>query len=163
MPTVRLEPLVKKLELFDTKQLKRVIENAGNESAMAVQVDFKTTTRTWNHQPHFTISHRKNSGEWNIGTDDKIYRYVSEGTKPHVIRPKNKKALSFGTPSRPKTRRGFIGSNKGSRGKKKVTVKVVHHPGTEAREFVETINDKWDREWPRQISRAIRAVMRYKS
>ena len=52
---------------------------------------------------------------------------------------------------------------KGAKGKgKTIVTKIVHHPGTQARKFAETINDKWDKEWPRQIARAIKAVMRFK-
>src|SRR5574340_337694 len=161
MPNVRIEPLVKKLELFDKKQLLRTIENAGNESSKAVQVDFYTTTRTWTRQPKFSIKHQRNSGQWDIGTDDEIYGYIDEGTKPHIIRPRNKKALSWGAPFKAKTRPGYIGSNMGRRGKKRVTRKIVHHPGIRARGFVRAINDKWEDEWPRQLGRAIRATKRY--
>lgn len=44
--------------------------------------------------------------------------YVHEGTRPHVIRPKNGKALRFNV------------------GGRTVFAKVVHHPGTGARPFL---------------------------
>jgi hypothetical protein len=138
----------------------RAIENAGNMSSKAVKVDFSVTTRTWNGQPDFTIDHMANKPEWTIGTDNEIYKYVTGGTKAHVITPKNGKVLSFfRTGFMPKTRAGWIGSNKGRTATKdKTATKIVHHPGTQARKFVETIGDKWESEWPRQLARAIRAV-----
>jgi len=159
---VVLHPIINKHGL-DPKKYQRAIENAGNESAKAVQVDFKVTTRTWKHQPNFDIEHSHGSGEWTVGTDDKIYSYVSEGTRAHVIKPRGAKRLVFfRTGFRPKSRVGWIGSNKGKRANKDLTVaKMVHHPGTQAREFVEAIGEKWDDEWPRQIDRALRAVERY--
>ena len=44
-------------------------------------------------------------------------KHVEFGTKAHIIRPKNKKALHWG-------------------GKKGPVVKFVHHPGTEAQPFI---------------------------
>lgn len=159
---VRLEPIINKSGL-DPKKYLRAIENAGNESAKAVQVDFKVTTRTWKHQPDFRIEHSSGRTEWQVGTDDEIYRYVSEGTRAHIIKPRNKKRLVFFRSGfRPKSRKGWIGSNKGRQASKDLTAALtVHHPGNEAREFVEAIGKKWDEEWPRQIDRALRAAERY--
>lgn len=159
---VVLHPIINKTGLDPTKYL-RAIENAGNESAKAVQADFHVTTRTWKRQPNFNIDHSHGSGEWTIGTDDEIYGYVTEGTRAHVIRPRSAKRLVFfRTGFRPKSRIGWIGSNKGRKASKDMTVaKLVHHPGTEARKFVEVIHEKWEGEWPRQIARALRAVDRY--
>lgn len=51
--------------------------------------------------------------------------HIEYGTRPHVIRPKNKKALAFKS------------------GGKEIVVKVVHHPGTRANPFIrETIFTK---------------------
>jgi HK97 gp10 family phage protein len=44
--------------------------------------------------------------------------YVEFGTQPHIIRPKNKKALHW------------------KNGKKDVFAKEVHHPGTKAQPFI---------------------------
>jgi hypothetical protein len=142
----------------------RAIENAGNMSSKAVKVDFSVTTRTWKGQPDFKIEHTLNRPEWQIGTDNEIYKYVTGGTKPHKITAKNGKALSFfRTGFMPKTRSEWIGSNKGKVAKKDPTaVKSVNHPGTQARKFVETIGDKWESEWPRQLARALRAVDAFK-
>ena len=44
---------------------------------------------------------------------------VNDGTKPHIIRPKNAKALAFKI------------------GGRVVFAKVVHHPGTKAQPFLD--------------------------
>ena len=36
--------------------------------------------------------------------------------------------------------------------------KAVKHPGTDARNFPDVIGKKWQREWPRQLSRALASV-----
>jgi len=52
-----------------------------------------------------------------------IVLYLEEGTAPHVIRPKNKKALRWKTGG----------------GDKFAFAKEVHHPGTEARLFIHDV------------------------
>jgi hypothetical protein len=160
MTRVRIEPIGSKGASLDPAKWKRAIENAGNETAKAVQVDFNVTTRTWKHKPEFKIEHGAGRPIWDISTSDEIYGYVSEGTRPHVIKPKNARMLVFRQGGfRPKSRPGFIGSNAGSPATGETRVaKVVHHPGTQAREFAQAIAKKWKVEWPRQLQRAIRAV-----
>ncbi len=56
-----------------------------------------------------------------------IVLYLEEGTKPHIIRPKDKKSL-----------RWKVGS-----GDRFAFAKEVHHPGTEARLFIhDVMNNK---------------------
>jgi hypothetical protein len=138
----------------------RAIENAGNMSSKAVKVDFAVTTRTWKGQPDFKIEHTLNRPEWTIGTDNLIYHFVTGGTDPHPITAKPGKALAFNRVGfMPKTRAGWIGSNMGKAASQDPqVVKSVQHPGTKPRKFVETIGNKWESEWPRQLARALRAV-----
>ena len=54
-----------------------------------------------------------------------IVKFLEDGTKPHVIRPRRAKALRF------------------ELGDKIVFAKKVHHPGIKARKFIQkTLNDK---------------------
>lgn len=163
MIKVRIEPIIpKKQSVMHPAKYQKAIEAAGNESALAVRVDFRVTTQTWQHKPDFKIVHGSEP-EWEISTDDKIYGYVSEGTPPHVILPKNAKRLVFyRTGFRPKSRVGWIGSNKGKKATKDLTfAKKVNHPGIAGRKFSKLIKEKWDAEWPRQLQRAIRAAAPY--
>ncbi len=52
---------------------------------------------------------------------------VEFGVRPHIIRPKDKKALAFGRP---------IGKTKGGDIMRETVVKEVHHPGTAAQPFL---------------------------
>lgn len=56
---------------------------------------------------------------WTVGSDVEYAPMVNDGTKPHIIRPRTKKALKFRV------------------GGKTVYAKVVHHPGTRARPFLD--------------------------
>lgn len=142
-------------KLLNTPGLVRAIENALTGAAKNVKVDFDVTTRTWKNRPTFTID--REPGKRTVSTDDEIYSYVNDGTRPHIIAPKKPDGvLAFGVPSSPKTAVRVIGSSKGSRGSTIVrTPKPVRHPGTDAREFDVTIKDKWDDMLPGILQRAI--------
>lgn len=58
-----------------------------------------------------------------VGSPLKYAEYVERGTRPHEIRPRNKKALAWG-------------KDKGG-GKKEFVRKRVMHPGTDPNPFVE--------------------------
>jgi HK97 gp10 family phage protein len=60
-----------------------------------------------------------------IGPDTEYAAYVEFGTKPHVIRPRNKKALSF-----------YVGGQR-------IVVTKVNHPGTKAQPYVRPAFEAW--------------------
>lgn len=65
-------------------------------------------SRTWTLRPQYTIS-----------TDVEYASFVHDGTRPHVIRPRNAQVLRFVVDGRV------------------VFARVVHHPGTRARPFID--------------------------
>lgn len=113
-----------------------------------IREDFEDTTRTWNHQPQWEPSLvipkvGLDAITVTTETDDKIYNWVSEGTKAHWIRPHNPpKALAFPSQFIPKTFPGIIGSGVGMSGGRTQLAKEIYHPGTEARDFQGHIGDK---------------------
>lgn len=150
LPTKRIIP--------DPKKQKRAIENALTGTAKAIKVDYDVTTRTWAERSKFTIETKK-WYERLITTTDEKYLYVSGGTKPHVIRPKNARSLRFqwGGPGsyQAKTTPRIIASRPGGSSGPTVYREEVHHPGTTAREFEKTISDKWQKQWPKILYRSI--------
>lgn len=64
--------------------------------------------RTWTLRPQFTVSSNVDYASM-----------VQDGTRPHIIRPRTKQALKFTV------------------GGQVVFAKVVHHPGTRARPFLD--------------------------
>ena len=131
-------------DLLDPRRYLRVVENSLTETARAIKVDFDTTTSSWADRPAFTIE--SHTGERKVFTDNEIYGYVNRGTavRHALMEP------GF----RPKSRRRYIGANKGQGGVVIVSKKIVR-PGIEAREFDEAIRAKWHDEFPRQLQRAI--------
>ena len=147
LPTRRIIP--------DPAKQKRAIENALTGTAKAIKIDYDVTTQTWTNRPTFTVETTK-WYERLISTDSTIYLYVTGGTRPHVIRAKNAQYLAFqGGPYSAKTSPRIIASKPGGPSGPTVYRQEVQHPGTQAREFEKTISDKWRKQWPTILNRAI--------
>lgn len=149
---------------FQSSIFRAEVTESANAIKRGMLADFKKTTETWNDKPTFDA--KVDSGaavggvRIQIATDDPVYGYVDEGTKPHVIRAK-KGALAFrGGKYRAKTRPRFIGSTSGGARGKMVYARAVHHPGTKKREFTKTIADKWKGDFQKEIKNALARAAR---
>lgn len=156
---ITVKPIIPRDLGLDEKSINKAVENALTQSALAIKADFGVTTQTWKNKPVFTIE--KGAYSRIVSTDNMIFLFVDAGTKPHIIRPKKAKALAFqGGPYTPKTRVNQIASYNGGPSGDVVKRKEVKHPGTEAREFAKAIGKKWEAEWPKQMDRALAAVIK---
>lgn len=146
---------------FKDKAFKDALRDAARQAAKDIEKDFKKTTETWKNKPKFerVVSVDPNV-EVLVGTDDEIYGYVNDGTKPHPIFPNRAKALSFrwgGKGSyRAKTKPRVIGSTPGGSSGPLVHFPYVQHPGTKARKFDQTIEKKWRAPFKRRMEQAMR-------
>lgn len=140
------------------KEMRLELLNGLRSAARAVERDYKLTTATWEHQPKFEtiIAMGKGKAEFLVGTDDEIYRYVDEGTKPHMIFPVNAQRLRFQGGYSAKTQPGVIGSSASSTSGGVIYSKGVFHPGTKARRFSEVINKKHERLFKDRMHEAMR-------
>lgn len=135
------------------RELDKVLDQAVRET----QTKFAPTFATWNHKPQMEVDREPAARV--VGTNDKIYEIVSEtGSKPHVIRPRNKKSLRFQTGYRAKTRKGVLGSSTGGASGDVVFSKSVNHPGFEAREFVKAIQEQMDVRMEKLTDEALRKL-----
>lgn len=158
---------------FKSSIFREEIRNAAQAMALKIKKDFEATTKTWADKPEFKVEvnvGRAAGGyvatkagtpagaEISVTTDDEIYGYVDEGTKPHVIRPRRRGGLlAFKTGGyRAKTRPQVIGSTAGRPGKNQVFAKEVHHPGTKARKFTQVIHKKWQATFRKEMDAAIK-------
>jgi hypothetical protein len=91
-----------------------------------------------------------------VGTDDEIYGYVNEGTKPHTIWAKNARTLAFPSAYTPKTRPGHMTAGSGGASGPTVFAAEVHHPGTEARNFDKAIQKEWKPKFKRLMEQAMK-------
>ncbi len=155
MTGIKAEVIVPKAFMRPPDRFVKAVENALDGVAMSVKIDFQVTTQTWQHRPVFFI--RKRKGEIFIGTTGLIYKFVSGGTRPHLITAHTPRGLAFyATGFRPKTRVRVIRSNVGRQADRDFRrPMVVHHPGNEAREYPEVIAEKYDKLLPAILQRAI--------
>lgn len=143
----------------DPEAMARVITNTLNATALAIQTDFRVTAQTWEDKPDFTIE-SPTPYEREIGTSDAVYGMLNEGTPAHDIFPRRKKSLAWKGPFRSKTLPRSIASSPGQRGNVQTILpkgRGVRHPGTKAREWDTTIQQKWDRQVATNFQRAIDA------
>jgi len=141
--------------VFTPQQRGNIIRNTLTATAKGIKVDFDVTTQTWHNRPVVTII----SGERfqrEISTNDPIYAMLDAGTRAHTIRPRNARGiLRFTTPFRSKTLPNQIMSRAGSRGTSPAVARVVHHPGTAARNWAKTIATKWQQQVGAIFQRAL--------
>lgn len=142
MTRVKLVPVIpKRAPIPDAETARLAIEDALDTIASEAKDLYEKTVKTWDTDVTFTV-HRVKGGR-TVGTASKTFAFVDQGTRWHVIRPKRKKFLAFKAGGfKAKTRVGVLSSSKGSPGKTPTFVKVVYHPGTEARGFSELIQAK---------------------
>jgi hypothetical protein len=141
-----------------SKSIQTHIRKAVNDTLTTIQKDFQRTTRTWKTSVIFVIHKSVVSGNTlsgSVGTDNKIYGYVNDGTRAHIIRPKRARALRFRTGYRAKTKYRVLSSSSGGAYGAYAYAQVVHHPGTKPREFDVTIADMRQRDFEKAVITAI--------
>lgn len=146
--------IIPKKLIADPKKLARALTNALNGVAKDIQVDFKVTTQSWEELVVFLIL-SPSAYRRTVSTDNKIYRLVNDGTRPHIIRPKGGGVLVFRTPFRAKTLPNRIASGPGGVGATEAIAREVNHPGTAPRAFDKAIKEKWDQRFAVIMQRAI--------
>jgi len=137
--------------------------NAMRKQATEIKREFEKTTATWEHEVKFesTVGLRRTppGPEVLVWTDDEIYGYVNNGTRPHPIFPVRAKVLRFQWGGKgsytPKTTPRVIGSRAGGPSGPEVHRPYVQHPGTEARHFDEEIEKQHRPRFKRAMERAM--------
>lgn len=161
VPSIRLEA-IKPGKLPTAQEYTTAMKKAVQKSADLTRRDLEATTRTWKHKPKFTVIVEENATAFAVfaGTNDNIYGYVDQGTKPHDIKPKRSKYLRFSSGYRVKTRVGIIGSQEGGSFGDSVFSQGVRHPGSKGRNFVITINKRRQKTIEQEIDQALAKVAR---
>ena len=145
------------------KDMRLTLLGAMRKEGTQIKREFAKTTATWSHKPEFevVVSLTGPGPVVLVGTDDKVYRCVNEGTQAHLIfagiytGKSDKKALSFHSKFRPKTKPGIIGSTSGMIGGKKVARPYVQHPGTKPRGFDRLIQKSYEPKFKRAMEAAM--------
>lgn len=142
----------------------KAMQDAVYKAAGLALSDLQATTQTWVHKPKFDVTITKDGGDYSVtaGTDDVIYGYVNDGTKPHEIKPKRSKYLHFQSGYKAKTTPGVIKSIPGGAFGNDVFSRGVYHPGFIGRKFDEAIAKRRQVTTEQEISQGIAKVNRTK-
>ncbi len=159
MPAVIQTKVIKPGRLkVDKIRLEMLNEN--RKQGRYIKKQYEKTVETWEHKPKFEVLIGLSSTEATVlvGTDDEIYGYVDEGTRPHPIVPKASnphQRLFFQEGYVAKTQPGVLGSQAGGKFGTLVVAKAVQHPGTKARGFTQMIQDKTRKRYQRDMLKAV--------
>lgn len=152
---------IKPKKLNQNAMLKALVKEA-EKVANDIELDFEATTATWEHDVDFEKTVDVDGGGISVlvGTDDRIYGYVNNGTEEHYIFPVRAKALAFQEGYRAKTVVGQEVSRQGGPFGDVVFRDWVLHPGTEARNFDQAIEKKWRSRYKKRMEKAMKEARR---
>lgn len=142
------------------------MEQATLKTMKLAQNDYESTQRTWVHKSQTVLIEDTLRSAYRVttgiksGKNEKIYGWVDEGTKAHVIMPKRSKYLAFSSGYSAKTRVGIIGSQAGGASGSPVFAAVVHHPGFPGRKFTITIAKRRQVTLTQEVSHAVAVINR---
>jgi len=161
MPTLKIEA-IRPGKLPTGAEYLKAFEQGTQKAAALVLRDLESTTRTWKHKVAFDVTITRVQGDYVVaaGTDNQIYGWVNNGTKPHMIRPKRGKYLRFSSGYRAKTRVNIIGSIEGGAFGSDIYSNGVRHPGFPGRNFTRNIAKRRQVTVTQEVSQAIAKVAR---
>lgn len=128
-----------------------------------IRENFEDTTKTWDHQPKFEppfVIPKVGVDTITVETttEDKVYGWVSQGTKKNYPIPRvpGVKRLAFPSEFIAKTSPGIIGSGAGFSGGVMQFPTVVIHPGVEARKFDTEIKNKQEKNFFKMLENGMK-------
>jgi len=148
------------------KRAKTELKNAQKDASLDLLKEYEKVVADWEHQPRFVAKVKAFLIHVTAeGPHAKIWYYVSKGTRPHKIRAKNAKALSFvwGGPGsyQPRTKPiGKFGGPGTVTGGERVAFKEVNHPGNKARRFGLVITAKFVPKYAKRIAKGIGRIFK---
>lgn len=124
---VRFRPIIPKQ--INAKVFQENFLKAARQMEIDVKAEFEAATSKWKNRPAFRGYVRVDARGIlvSVGTQNEIFKYVDEGTVPHIIRPKNAKMLHWV-----------------SAGGEDVFAKEVHHPGNKPADITKNITEIWE-------------------
>lgn len=153
---LKLKPIKPKADPLNVAAIERTVKAVMQEAADDAKSDLEKTTEGWQHGVSFEAIPDKTG--FIVGTADEVWNYLDQGTKAHEIRPRRATRLRFQTGYKAKTRPRVLASGGGGASGDVVYAKSVQHPGTEAREWSETVAEKYQTEIPFRMNEAIGGV-----
>lgn len=136
---------------FGEKKTAKTVKAALDKTAKKAEKLLLQPTQTWDHKASFET---KNKGESvTVLTDDPVYNYLEDGTRPHQIN--GSPALAFPNTFSAKTTVGSLNSAPGTSGGSTVYASTISHPGVTARNFTEQVIKQIEPEFVKDIQNAL--------
>lgn len=155
---IKLIPIKPKTTAANFARVERAVREVYPKAAGELLADFEKTVSTWDEKPRFRV--RVGRDAVSVYTDNAIWRFVDQGTRPHTIRPRRASVLAFPGGYAAKTRVGSIIARAGGPSGDTRFAREVQHPGTKARGFSRRLRAKWKDKWPAMVQQAIREALR---
>jgi len=153
MPTVAYRAIRSRRAFVNAPRARRVLDDTLDNTVKPYLIQqFNYRVANWKHKPNFKARKFVNRDETKVtvfpsGPNKQIYKWVTEGTKPHLITPKRAGGMlvfQSGGPGSYKAKTAPGGKFGGPGivvGGKTVRARQVQHPGFEGRHFEETIKE----------------------
>jgi len=122
---------------IDPAWFQAVLERGLKAAVIHLEGKVKERTPVRTGRLRASITHGGKGLRYTVGTDVKYARFVEEGTKPHVIRPRTKKALAWSGGGRTAAGLGRGPQGTKKRGGQLIVRKRVNHPGTKGTQMFE--------------------------
>lgn len=154
---IKLVSIIPKRRPNLVRRMADAVDQGLRDAADTAQKDYESTTKTWTHQPTFSIE--KIIIGYKVTTNNDIWQMLDAGTKPHDI-VATKIALRFPGGYRAKTQPGVLGSSSGGSSGGMVFRRKVRHPGTKARGWSKLITKKWRKQVAGMVQKRISEAMK---
>ena len=132
---ITLTPIKPRASRVNFAATERAVRETMQDLAKELQQDLEDTTDGWTHKVKFDI--KQVTDGYQVSTDDAIWRYGDDGTRPHDIYPSRRKMLRFTT------------------GGDVVFSKHVRHPGTRANNWSKMLAKQYTDEIAHRLNAAI--------
>lgn len=156
---IKITPIQPRNKMAEPEAISAAIERALDRNAAETLAEYQKVVATWDTEVNFTI-HKTKYGR-SVGTRNKIFGYVDQGTRPHPIPkvPKRDGVLRFQVGGTPKTKPKILNSYKGRQGNQWRSARQVQHPGTEARKFSAVITTHARQRQARYVNQELKKVL----
>lgn len=142
---LKLKAIVLVGPLLDIGRIEADTKKAINEQTSYGKRQYEKTVVDWDKKPVFEQNRARRRGQviyGSVDTDNEVFIYVDQGTRPHIITARRAPMLVFQTGYKAKTTPKRFRSRAGGKFGPYARKFSVRHPGTEARGWTEILADE---------------------
>lgn len=142
---------------IDSSKFRKIVREEAMSIAADMMLDLMVATATWKHNVKFKriVDAKTDIVTIVVGSDDKIWGFVNQGTKEHIVLPRNKPMLWFRNTYTAKTIPGVLTSKPGGASGIWVSSKGTIPKGIKPRKFDEALQKRWKTKFPKRIEAVV--------